>query len=85
MGHLTSSVMTRGSTTQARTFVYNDLGQLTSATNPESGTTTYTYYPNNLLATKQDANGGIVSYGWDSQNRFVGQVRILLKSITVLL
>ena len=37
MNHLTTSTMTRGSTTPTRTFVYDDAGQLTSATNPENG------------------------------------------------
>ena len=43
MNHVTQVAMTRGSTTQTRTFVYNSMGQLTSATNPENGTVTYTY------------------------------------------
>jgi len=34
--------MTRGSVTQTRTFLYNG-SDLVSATNPETGTVTYTY------------------------------------------
>lgn len=40
---------------QIRTFIFNSLGQLTSQTLPESGTTTYTYNADNLLLTKTDA------------------------------
>ena len=40
---------------QPRTFVYNSLSRLTSATNPESGTTSYTYDNNGNLLRKVDA------------------------------
>src|SRR5580704_5269340 len=43
MNNLIGTSMTRGSVTQTRTFVYNTAGLLTSATNPESGTVTYSY------------------------------------------
>ena len=71
MNHLATSTMTRGSNTQTRTFVYNDAGQLTSATNPENGTVTYTYGTNNLVATKTDANSQVTGYGYDSANHIV--------------
>jgi len=61
--------MTRGSTTQTRTFVYNNAGELTSATNPESGTMTYTYNSDTTLATKVDAKGQTAAYSYDSQKR----------------
>jgi YD repeat-containing protein len=35
--------MPRDGTTQARTFGYDDWGRMTSATQPENGTTTYVY------------------------------------------
>ena len=35
-----------------RTFVYNSLSQLTSATNPESGTISYTYDSDGNVLTK---------------------------------
>jgi len=38
MNHVSGVSMTRGSTTQTRTFVYHDTGTLASATNPENGT-----------------------------------------------
>jgi hypothetical protein len=48
MNHLTLVSMTRGSTTQTRTFNYTKVGnivgaELLSATNPENGTVNYTY------------------------------------------
>jgi RHS repeat-associated protein len=39
-------------TTQARTFTYDQLRHLTSATNPESGTTAYVYDGNGNVVTK---------------------------------
>ena len=39
---------------QLRTFAYDSLGRLTSATNPESGTASYTYDGNGNLLTKSD-------------------------------
>ena len=69
MNHLATSTMTRGSTTQTRTFVYNDAGLLTSATNPENGTVTYTYNADNTLARKVDAVGNATAYTYDSLKR----------------
>ncbi len=66
------------------TYTYNDEGQVTamtypsttvgafllSATNPESGTVTYTYNPtSNTLATKTDAKTNQLTYQYDSYNR----------------
>jgi RHS repeat-associated protein len=69
MNHLIGSSMTRGSTTQTRTFVYNNAGQLTSATNPETGTVTYTYSADTTLWGKTDANGQLTVYGYDASKR----------------
>jgi RHS repeat-associated protein len=69
MGHVTQVSMPRGSTTQTRTFVYDVGGRLTSATNPENGTVTYTYNVTNTLNTKVDAKGQAALYTYDSQNR----------------
>ncbi|MGJ5814500.1 RHS repeat domain-containing protein [Paludibaculum fermentans] len=55
--------------TQTRTFGYSSLGRLVSATNPESGTTTYTYYPNGALHTKTDALNRTVTHIVDGLNR----------------
>ena len=68
---------------QTRTYVYDGLSRLTSETNPESGTTTYTYDaptascsnsywnpfdPGNLIQ-RQDANGWIRCYTYDPAHR----------------
>ena len=55
--------------TQTRTFVYDSLKRLTSATNPESGTITYQYDANGNLTQKTDARGVISAYVYDALNR----------------
>jgi RHS repeat-associated protein len=49
---------------RTRTFTYDSLSRLLTASNPESGTTTYTYnYGNDkLLSSKQDARGTTTTY-----------------------
>ncbi|MGC4052292.1 MAG: RHS repeat-associated core domain-containing protein [Paludibaculum sp.] len=64
--------MTRGTTTQTRTFTYNSLFQLTSVVQPETGTTTYTYGPDGQVATKTDAKGVVTAYGRDAYGRLIG-------------
>ena len=54
---------------QTRGFVYSSLGRLRSATNPESGTTTYRYDKNGNLLTKQDALLKTTTFGFDDLNR----------------
>lgn len=65
---------------QTRTFTFDMLGRLTSETNPESGTSTYTYDsagPNACgtvnsagdLLQRNDANGNYVCYIYDSLHR----------------
>ncbi|HEV7643588.1 MAG TPA: RHS repeat-associated core domain-containing protein [Pyrinomonadaceae bacterium] len=54
---------------QIRSFTYNSLSLLTSAANPESGTTNYQYDANGNLISKIDARGVIVSYAYDALNR----------------
>ena len=59
---------------QARTFLYDSLSRLTSASNPESGTVTYTYDNNGNMATRTDARGTITYYSttscpYDALNR----------------
>ncbi len=56
------------STGQSRCFVYDSLKELVSATNPESGTTTYTYDENGNLSMK--VSGPVTTtYGYDSLDR----------------
>jgi len=54
---------------QIRTFTYDSLSRLRSATNPESGTVHFTYDANNNLFTKTDARGVIVTNTYDAINR----------------
>jgi len=54
---------------QTRTFAYDSLKRLTSATNPESGTVSYTYFNNGNLKDKTDARGITTEYTYDGLNR----------------
>lgn len=61
--------MTRSTGTQTRSFVYTG-NLLTSTTNPENGTVTYTYDPvTNQVATRTDAKGQVTKYSYDSYAR----------------
>jgi RHS repeat-associated protein len=55
--------------TQTRTFVYDSLKRLVSATNPESGTVSYQYDPNGNLTSKTDARSITTTYAYDALNR----------------
>ena len=64
---------------QTRTFVYDSLKRLTSATNPESGTTTYQYDNNGNLTQKTDPRmtGGshwTTTFTYDALNRITSKV-----------
>ena len=63
------NLLTVGQGVQTRTFVYDSLSRLKSATNPESGTISYSYDNNGNLTTKTDARGVITSYVYDALNR----------------
>jgi RHS repeat-associated protein len=54
---------------QTRTFVYDDMGRLTSQTTPEAGQWTYTYNVFSQVETRTDARGVITTYGYDTLNR----------------
>lgn len=61
------TLVTQG--TQTRTFVYDSLKRLRSATNPENGTVNYTYDSNFNLTQKIDARGVVSNYSYDPLNR----------------
>ena len=56
---------------QTRTFVYDSLKRLTSATNPESGTISYQYDANGNLLVKTDARTASAHFSYDALNRAV--------------
>ncbi|MGC9969495.1 MAG: hypothetical protein ABSE56_02775, partial [Bryobacteraceae bacterium] len=62
--------MPRGSLTQTRSFNYDlSTGRLASATNPETGTVSYTYNGDGSLASKTDAKSQQITYNYDSYGR----------------
>ncbi len=63
------SLTTVSQGSQTRTFVYDSLKRLTSATNPESGTIGYLYDDNGNLTQKTDARGIVSTYVYDALNR----------------
>jgi YD repeat-containing protein len=58
--------------TQTRSFVYSGT-DLISATNPESGTVTYTYNGVHQVTTRTDAIGQVTQYAYDSYGRLLSQ------------
>jgi YD repeat-containing protein len=56
---------------QIRTFTYNSLSRLKSATNPESGTINYTYDLIGNLKTKTDARSITTTYTYDKLSRVI--------------
>jgi len=79
LNHLIGVSMPRPSGTQTRTFNYGTPPgpMLQSATNPENGTTNYTYDPTyRKVATKTDAKGQQIAYGYDSLARLTSVHRL---------
>jgi len=67
---LTGVSMPRPTGTQTRTFNYDlATGRLTSATNPENGTVSYTYNSDGTVATKTDTKGIVKTFTYDSYKR----------------
>jgi RHS repeat-associated protein len=58
-------------TQSPRVFNYSSLGRLTSASNPESGSTLYTYYDSGDLKRRTDARGVWVESSYDSLHRML--------------
>jgi RHS repeat-associated protein len=65
------STVTQG--VQTRSFNFDSLKRLTSATSPESGTTLYDYDPNGNLWHKTDARGIVITYEHDAINRITSR------------
>ena len=58
---------------QARSFAYDSLSRLKSATNPESGLIQYAYDNNGNLTSKIDARSITTTYGYDALNRVIAR------------
>ena len=75
LNQMTTVTMPRNTTsqglvTQTRTFNYDlTTGRLTSATNPENGTVSYTYNSDGTLAQKTDAKNQKIQYTYDTYGR----------------
>ena len=54
---------------QTRSFAYDSLSRLTSATNPESGTIAYSYDNNGNLTQRTDARSVVTAYTYDRLDR----------------
>ena len=54
---------------QTRTFVYDSLKRLTSTTNPENGTVTFTHDNNGNILTRVDARSVTTTNAYDALNR----------------
>lgn len=56
---------------QTRTFQYDSLSKLKQASNPESGTTSYTFDAGGNLKTKRDSRNIKTIYDYDALNRII--------------
>lgn len=59
----------QGNDVQTRTFDYDSLSRLISATNPESGTIAYQYDANGNVTSKRDDRGIVTAIDYDALNR----------------
>jgi YD repeat-containing protein len=76
LGHLVQAQMPRTISgqvvTQNRTWTYDSTTQLlSSATTPESGTTTYSYNSDGTLATRTDQKSQQIRYSYDAYGRMI--------------
>jgi RHS repeat-associated protein len=70
LNQLVQVEMPRGSSTQYRSYIYDaSTRRLTSMTQPETGTTTFSYNADGSLAYKLDAKGQKVAYTYDTYQR----------------
>jgi len=68
LNQITQVTMPRPQGTQTRTFAYTG-ADLTSATNPENGTVTYTYDATHHVTSRTDAKGQQTQYTYDTYGR----------------
>lgn len=66
-----------------RTFVYDSLSELTSSSNPETGTVGYTYDANGNLQSRTDARWITTNYQYDVRNRLLQKTYANMTSSTV--
>jgi RHS repeat-associated protein len=76
LGQITAVTQNAQSSTQTRTYNYDLLGRMTLETNPESGSTTYTYDTDSTCGTfkgdlvkRVDAVGNVICYSYDALHR----------------
>jgi YD repeat-containing protein len=70
---VTQSGNNAGDAPRLRSFIYDSLSRLTSSSNPENGTVTYTYDLNNNVHTKTDGRGAQVTYTYDGLDRLLSK------------
>lgn len=58
---------------RSRSYTYDGLSRLHSASNPEAGTVGYTYDANSNVHTKTDARGVVTTYAYDTVNRLTSK------------
>ncbi len=58
---------------RTRSFTYDNLSRLLSATNPETGRVSYVYDPNSNVTSKTDARNVTTTYRYDALNRLLSK------------
>jgi RHS repeat-associated protein len=69
LSNLTLATQTEGGVIQQRDFSYTTLSRLSSASNPESGTITYTYTDSGDVLKRQDQRGYATTFKYDDLHR----------------
>jgi YD repeat-containing protein len=68
-GNFDAAGVCTGMGSQSRTFTYDLLGRMLTATNPESGATTYTHDNNGNVETKTVIDQTVITFSYDALNR----------------
>src|SRR5258708_1507588 len=69
--------------TRTRTFVYDSLARMSSASNPESGLIRYVYDKNGNGTQKTDANSTVTNLSYDELNRVLKKTYTLPQGSTI--